>query len=523
MNETGLIANAEKFLDGIMHSKVNADGIRDFKTFMEIYGYLQDNLDKLQDLRDTMEIKGYKAPYRSLIRYGKPSAVEIRADDMYDISRHTQYFRMKAAAKKNILDRVKSSIASHKIAIGHLEEFAILKCSSCGKRYRGHEIASAISEACECGSSKFELEANSEGVYRLDIIKYLPLSGEYMVRMSELSPLGRDAFRKIVRIIKHEKRGIVKTFSLVVKVLEDGKWVRKRVNLDARDQSNYEKEIRQKYGHNARIEFMQVHRTKPAIINDKHVQTAISLAYAKFAEQNAGKIFDEVLNNFLSNKNKLKLYDEAVKDSKTQANRIAVDIDDKKDFEEEFLYQKLRKEKLIDKNGKKDEELEKDIGTRKKLEKSLFVDMPQVVILWDIIRYYLLTSYDRRSKYSGPFPNLRPSLDTNQMKAFEDFDEFVVEILRDYFHENIMYIPNIKSVVSRKFEIENKVKGLHVLVNTSASGAAIVHTAGKLSIEDSASLFSVTSREVREEVERFKTLGKPQTKKAKKFLEMIKK
>ena len=109
------------------------------------------------------------------------------------------------------------------------------------------------------------------------------------------------------------------------------------------------------------------------------------------------------------------------------------------------------------------------------------------------------------------------------MKAFEDFDEFVVEILRDYFHENIMYIPNIKSVVSRKFEIENKVKGLHVLVNTSASGAAIVHTAGKLSIEDSASLFSVTSREVREEVERFKTLGKPQTKKAKKFLEMIKK
>lgn len=109
------------------------------------------------------------------------------------------------------------------------------------------------------------------------------------------------------------------------------------------------------------------------------------------------------------------------------------------------------------------------------------------------------------------------------MKAFEDFDEFVVEILRDHLHENIMYIPNIKSVVSKKFEMESKVKGLHVSVNTPAAGAAIVHTVGKLSIEDSASLFSVTPGEVKGEVERFKTLGKPQTKKAKKFLEMVKK
>ncbi|MCE7698487.1 MAG: DUF530 domain-containing protein [Methanobacterium paludis] len=50
MNESGLIANAEKFLDGIKHERINADEIPDFKTFMEIYRYLKDNLDKLQDL-----------------------------------------------------------------------------------------------------------------------------------------------------------------------------------------------------------------------------------------------------------------------------------------------------------------------------------------------------------------------------------------------------------------------------------------------------------------------------------------
>ncbi|AEG17941.1 DUF530 domain-containing protein [Methanobacterium paludis] len=522
MNESGLIANAEKFLDGIKHERINADEIPDFKTFMEIYRYLKDNLDKLQDLRDTMEIKGYKAPYRSILRYGRQSSMEMKADDMYDISRHTHYFRMKAAAKKNILDRVKSAIASHKIALGHLEEFAIISCSSCGKKFRGHEISFIAFKACECGCNEFELSINKEGVYRLNIIKYLPLSGEYMVRMSELSPLGRDAFRKIVRIIKHEKRGIVKTLSLVVKVLEDGKWVRKRVNLDATDQLNYEKEIRRKYGSNARIEFMQVHRKKPAIINDKHVQTAVSIAYVKLAEHNAREIFDTVLNNFISNKEKLSFYDNALKTAKKRANRIAEDIDDKEDLTNELLYKMLKDEKLINDKGNRDKELEKDIKIRSKLEISLFVDMPQILILWDIIKYYLLTSYDRRSRYSGPFPNLRPSLDTNQMKAFEDFDEFVVGILRDYLAENIKYIPNIKSVVSKKFEIENKVKGLHVAINTPAAGAAILNTTGKLSIEDSAHIFSVNPAEVSKEVEKFKTFGKPQTKKAKKFLEMVK-
>ncbi len=75
-----------------------------------------------------MEIKGYKTPYRSLMKYGRAPKSEMKVDDIYDVNKHTQYFRMNAAAKKNILDRVKSAIASHKIAIGHLEEFAILSC-----------------------------------------------------------------------------------------------------------------------------------------------------------------------------------------------------------------------------------------------------------------------------------------------------------------------------------------------------------------------------------------------------------
>ena len=192
------------------------------------------------------------------------------------------------------------------------------------------------------------LEQNQNGVYRLDIVRYLPLSGEYMLRMSDLPPLGREAFRKIVRILKHEKRGIVKTLSLVVKVFEDGRWIRKRVNMDAEDDKNYEREIRKEYGPNARIEFLQFHRKKPAIINDRHVQTALSIAYVKSAAETANKIMGSVLEIVLKNKEKVQLYDNALKTANEFADSITGDIEDKDILKEDKLIELLSENNLCD-------------------------------------------------------------------------------------------------------------------------------------------------------------------------------
>jgi uncharacterized protein len=522
MNESVLIANAERFLDGIRHNWVKAEEISDFKDFIEIYRYLKNNLEDLLELRDTMEIKGYKTPYRSLMKYGRTPKSEMKVEDIYDVNKHTQYFRMNAAAKKNILDRVKSAIASHKIAIGHMEEYANLSCSECNGKFTGHELANFLDGSCSCGSSEILLEINQQGVHRLEIIKYLPLSGEYMVKMSELSPIGREAFRKIVRILKHEKRGIVKTLSLVVKVFEDGKWARKRVNIDAKDQMNYEREIRREYGSNARIEFMQFHRKKPSIINDKHVQTALSIGYVKLAEKKARNVFKSILDETIKNKDKLQTYDEIHLNAKKLANKMVEDPGDLEHIKNELVQENLLKEGLVNKRGIYDKELEYDLKSRQNLEKNLFVEVPRVMILWDILKCYLSTSYDRRSKYSGPFPNLRPNLDSNQIRAFEDFDPEVVDILKRFMHENIEYMPNIKNLLSKKFEMENKMKGLHVKINSNAAGAVLLNTTGKLPIEVAAHIFYVDPEVVRVERDKFETFGKPQTKKAKQFLEMIK-
>lgn len=521
MSESVLIARAEKFLEKIKRQRVQVDKIKDFESFIVIYHYLKENMNELYDFRDTMEIKGYKAPYRSLIRPSRFTPAELRADEIHDISRQTQYFRMKAAAKKNILDRVKSSIASHKIAIGHLEEFATIKCRVCEKQFKRHQIELLESKKCTCGAADLVLEQNKNGVYRLDIIKYLPLSGEYMLRMSDLPSFGREAFRNIVRILKHEKRGIVKTLSLVVKVFEDGRWIRKRVHMDAEDDKNYEREIRKEYGPNARIEFLQFHRTKPAIINDRHVQTALSIAYVKCAAEIADRIMENVLDVVLKNKEKVKIYDDALQKATEFAASIVDDAEERNLLKEDKLTELLKEDNLYN-NNVIDKELQDDIDTRGKIKKKLFIEMPRILILWDIAKYYLTTSYDRRNKYSGPFPNLRPNLDTNQLKAFQDFDKEIVAILKKYADERVDYVPNIKEVLNRKFEIENKVKGLHVKSNLPALGAAILNTSANLSIEKAGYLFYVNSSKVLKERDKIETFGKP-SEKAKQFLDLIKK
>jgi len=519
MNESILIGRAENFLRQVKKHKIKAHTIQDCKEFLELYAYLRGNLDSLQEMRDTMVMKGYKAPYRSLIKYGRPSTSEMKTDDMYDISHHTHYFRMNASAKKNILDRVKSSIASHRIALGHLEDYAILECHSCEQKYKGHEIALLTGDKCKCGANDLKLVVNRKGVYRLEIIQFLPLSGDYMVKMSELNPQSREAFRSMVRILKQEKRGAVKTLSLVIKVLEDGRWVRKRVNVPTQDQANYEREIRDKYGSNARIEFIQFHRKKPSIINAKHMQNALSLGYVKHTENQIQKILSRILEKVLLDAQKVESYLEALK---IAVHKSIGDVEDTEKMKKKFLKEELKSRYLLDANGDLDTDIQQDIMLREELEKSLFLELPRTLILWDLLHYYLSTSYDRRSKHSGPFPLLRPSLDSNQIKAFQDFKHDIVQILQEYLQEKIEYVPGMGNVLSLKFTVEKKMKGLHLQIGP-ALGAAILSNEAGLSLEKVSKLFSVSEEKVREEKANLKALQKPATPKAQRFLKIVKK
>ncbi len=366
-----------------------------------------------------------------------------------------------------------------------------------------------------------KLHVNTEGVYRLEIIPFLPLSGDYMVKLSELSPRSRQAFRSIVRILKQEKRGIVKTVSLLIKVMEDGRWVRKRVTIDAQDEANYEKEIRSQYGSNARIEMMQFHRKKPSIINDKQVQTALSLGYVKYAETQILQFLPALLEKSLHDFGKVKEYQESLEVAERKANKYD-DGDDQDDLKKFFLKKELKEKDIVDEEGNLNETIQQDLKNKELIEKNLFQEIPRIYILWDLLRYYLTTSYDRRNKHSGPFPYLRPGLDSNQIKAFQDFKKDVVEIIQEHLCEKIGFIPGMGKVLFSKFSVEKKMKGLHLQMG-SALGAAIVAIEGNLTVEETAELFSITPKAVQKEKETLETLQKPASSKARQFMAMMKK
>ncbi|OPY23359.1 MAG: hypothetical protein A4E27_01532 [Methanobacterium sp. PtaU1.Bin242] len=65
-------------------------------------------------------------------------------------------------------------------------------------------------------------------------------------------------------------------------------------------------------------------------------------------------------------------------------------------------------------------------------------------------------------------------------------------------------------------------KGLHLKTNPAAVGAVILNSFGKLSLEESAAVFSLSSDDVQSEKDKIETFQKPSTPKAQKFLEMIK-
>ena len=137
MDESGMITESEQFLNEIERKGIDTANLNDLDSFLEVYNYLSSNLEKLQEMRELMDESGYTAPYRSLNRYGSTNATnEVVYEDLTEINRYNQYFRMKASAKRNSLDRVKSAIAAHKIALGHLDEYAKIRCRECKKSYR---------------------------------------------------------------------------------------------------------------------------------------------------------------------------------------------------------------------------------------------------------------------------------------------------------------------------------------------------------------------------------------------------
>ena len=439
MEESVLVIKAENYLKEISNDDISLDNIDEFENFKNLYFKFYDRLEELKQLKRDMEVQGYSTPFTSLNKYGTKSIGEVSLEEVSENSRHNQMFRNKANAKKNILDRVKSAIDSHQIALAHLEQFGYLKCDSCYKKYTVSEYKQ-LDGKCSCKSDSFSFKISRQNTYRIEIIPYLPLSGNYRVLMAELSKYGRNSFKKVINALKQERTGHVKTISPLFRYKDkNNRWLRKRATFDSEFVDNYEEELRKKYGKNVRIEKLEFHRTRPAIIDDKHSRTALALGYVRYAEYIISQIRDDILKRNLADFKRINTYDGIIHkySNRTPSFIDSFDMAEIEKWREEKIHEELKKLRYLDRHDEINRSLKRDLKTRDNIEKSIFENIAPALISWDIFKYYLTTSVSNRKLATGPFPYIRVELDrfdgivifaTNK---FEKFDRaFIRRILQ---------------------------------------------------------------------------------------------
>lgn len=525
MEESVLVTKAEKYLKEIANDSIILDDIDVFDNFKSLYFKLVDRLNYLQNLKDDMDAQGYTAPFTSLNRYGTKSVADVSLEEVGENSRHNQIFRMKANSKKNILDRVKSAIDSHKIAIGNLEQFGYVKCNSCYKKYSISDYRQ-IEAKCSCGSMGFTFKINKEAIHRLQIIPFLPLSGNYMVLMSELSGYGRESFKQVLNILKQERKGVVKTISLVIRFRDkNNRLIRKNITLDSEYVNNYEEEVRRIYGRNVRIEALRFHRTKPAIIDDKHARTALALAYVKYSEAIISDIKDDILKRKLTDFKRLNKYYETIAKYENQTPDFIdkFDVNAIEEWRESQIQNEFKKLNYIDRFGNIKRSLNRDLKIRDSIYKNTFKNIASSLIMWDIFRYFMTTSNNSRKITNGPFPYIRVELDREQRKVFKTTYTKVIETLSNFTDIKIMPVLEMDLLLYEKFKFEKQSRNSNIKFNQVALGAALIHLNGEVELEEISNAFNVNESKIRKEIKNIDQIKNPKSDKSKKFLDLIKK
>ena len=525
MSESVLVNKAESYLEEISKDSISLDAIENFDNFKDLYFKLDDRLNHLQGLKEDMDAQGYTTPFTSLNKYGNKAVADVAMDEIGDTSRHNQMFWNNANAKKNILDRVKSAIDSHKIAIGNLEQFGYVKCNSCYKKYSMSEYKSMEGE-CSCGSKGFTFKIRREATQRIEIIPHLPLSGNYMVLRNELGANGRRSLKQVLSILKQERKGVVKTISLVVRFRDkNNRLVRKNLTLSSEYVDDYEEEVRRIYGKKVRIETLRFHRTKPAIIDDKHARTALAIGYVKYAEEIIEEIKDDILKRNLTDFKRINKYDEVIAEFENQTP----DFIDKYDSDAIDAWRKSQIEgrfknlNYYDEFGNMKRSLSRDLKKRDNIYKNILTNIASTLIIWDIFRYYMTTSNNSRKIDMGPFPYIRVELDREQRKVFQITYTKVIEILNSFTDIKIIPVYEMDLLLYEKFKFEKQIKNSHIKFNHVALGAALVNLNSDIALESISNAFNINGSRVKKEIKNIESIRNPKSDKSKQFLELIKK
>ena len=344
--------------------------------------------------------------------------------------------------------------------------------------------------------------------------------------MSQFSNYGRESLKKVLNILKQERKGVVKTISLVIRFKDDNnRLVRKNITLDSEYVNNYEEEVRRIYGNSVRIEVLRFHRTKPAIIDDKHARTALAIAYVRYCEHIILNIKDDILKRRLSDFKRINIYDEVLSEFENQTPDFIdkYDVDAIEAWRESMIQKKLNSYGFMDNFGNMVRSLKRDLKIRDNIYKNIFVNIASSLILWDMFRYYLTTSNNSRKIESGPFPYIRVELDREQRKVFQTTYTKVISTLNDFTDIKIIPVYEMDLLLYEKFKFEKQIKNSNIKFNHVALGAGLIHENSDIELEEISNAFNINESKIKKEIKNINHIKNPKSDKSKKFLDLIKK
>lgn len=527
MLETPLLNRVVEFLDGISAElKIDLSRLKTEKRYFEtLYLKLKNNLGELKNLKDEMEQRGFDSPYFALgmSRYGSPlgrqSYRREDVEDQRDVARHKMFFRTDASFKKGTFERTKSAIASHNIAVGHLEEFVSFDCR-CGSVTKGKEVSSIIEEKgtfiCPKCNSESKLRENESGIYRIEILPYLTFGGEFTVEISKFTPTERTAYRELIEVLREKKKGKIKSATVAFKAVENGRWVPKReqVEVDKGSKLDYEGILKQKYGRIV-IEHIRYHHERSILVSGRYNRQALAIAYTKILKENGEEILDFLLGQRV-NVEKLKEYERLRKKIELKMHgalpsTFSMDAritEERMELMEE-LDEELKKAGLMDKLGNLIPELEEAINYRRQVRKGTLIRIPRALFAWDIFKFLLIKPY-RERRYASIFPGLQPIPEKEQLeKALEILREGeIISAIKRFIDSSVIGIENAHTIVFRKFELEDILQDYLKVTSSRAVGGISLYLSSNLSLEISAKVVSAEVAELEEVLKVIIRLGR---------------
>jgi hypothetical protein len=525
---TPLVNRAIQTLDEISSElKIDLGRLKKEKEYFEaLYLQLKGNLDELKDLKDEMELRGFDSPYFALgmgrygVPLGKTNYRREDVEDQRDVARHKMFFRANASLKKGTFERTKGAIASHNIAIGHMEEFISFTCK-CGKEFKGKEVTKVIEEekrfACpRCGSHRIEVRENEMGIFRMEILPHLPYGGEFTLEISKFTPTERMAYRELVEVLREKKRGRIKSATVTFRMPEDGRWITKREQVTIRKgkKLDYETLLREKYGRII-IEHIRYHHERSILVSGRYNRQALAIAYTKILKEKRSQILDFLLEKRVDVE-KLKKYEELR--MKMESKMMGVDVpavsldmritEERRELMVEFE-EELKKAGLMDKYGNLDPDLEEAIEYRQKIRKETLIKIPSALFAWDIFKFLLIKPY-RERRYASIFPGLQPIPEREQLEsALEILEEGdILSAIEKFIDRKVIRVGKPYEVVFKKFELEDILQDYLKVTSSRAVGGIALYLISDLSLESSSEVVSSNVEELKEVLKVIIRLGR---------------